>query len=153
LSDEVEDALEAAGLLVFAADTFGYFPHPDCRSRIEAMDDLDYAEKEFIFSYICANWNESIGWLISIEEDGIKRATTAYAKLAKQKGFTLDQPDQDLSTVEEHGGHMWVILRNAGGGELARYVVLQTSPAQAKYEDPGTWWRLRYVEPKQEKAA
>jgi hypothetical protein len=135
---EVIDALDAAGLLVFGG--YGYFPHPDWEQRIQALDDLDEEDKAFIRSYIEEEYNESLWWLESIQEDGIERAIIAYAKLAKTKGFA-EQPDRDLSTVEEHDGRMWVRLCNSAGGDLARYIVNQTSPAQVNVDDPSTWWR------------
>jgi hypothetical protein len=147
---ELMEALEAAGLLVFGG--YGYFPHPDLEQRIEALDDLDEEDKAFILSYIEEEWSESIQWMDSVEDAGVERAITAYAKLAKQKGFVFEQPDGDLSTVGEQGGRIFIVLRN-DRGELARYVVLSTSPAQAKHDDPGTWWRLQYVESEQDKAA
>ncbi len=104
--DEHIQALEAAGLLVSAADTFAYFPHPDWIQRIDALG-LDDKGKEEIISYLRREWREGMAWLQSIEMAGVERATTAYAKLAKQKGFVFEQPDLYLSTLEEHDG--WVI--------------------------------------------
>ncbi len=144
LMDELIDALGDAGLLVSAADTFGYFPHPDFIQRIEALGLDDEGEQQIIIQYFWREWGESMAWLHSIEMAGVERAIIAYAKLAKQKGFIFEQPAHDLSTVEEHDGWVCVVLRNVHG-ELARYQVIQTSPSQAEHDDPDTWWRLRYM--------
>ncbi|SRR6266536_2706261 len=150
--DAATEALEAAGILVSADyPGTGWFPHPDWVARVTALG-LSSKDNQTVFDYVEDKWSDSLRWMESLYEHGIERAIKAYARRAKQKGFIFEQPDSALSAVEAEGGNMFVILRNVNG-ELARYVSLETSPTKADYDEPTTWWRLEYVEPKQEAAA
>ncbi len=147
---DATEALEAAGILVDATTADGYpslgwFPHPDWDDRLIALG-MSSEDRETVSDYVQDKWSNSLQWLGSLYDHGIERATKAYARRSKQ------QPDADLSTVEEERGNMFVILRNVNG-ELARYVSLETSYTKADEDDPNTWWRLEYVEGKQEEVA
>ncbi len=113
--DAATEALEDAGILVSAVTADGYpslgwFPHPDWVARVTAVG-MSAEDNQTVFDYVEDKWSNSLRWLDSLYDHGIERATKAYARRAKQKGFVFEQPDSALTTVEEEGGNMFVILR------------------------------------------
>jgi len=148
LEFEVHEELEAAHVLMPALDDLpGWSLHPDWQD----MSRLGLSQEDIqtVGDYVVDVWRDSFEKLDSIMNNGIGRATTEYREKAECEGFVFAEPDDLLSTVEEQGGRLFVVLRNVNG-ELARYVVVSASPDEADISDPWTWWRLRYyVEPEQ----
>jgi hypothetical protein len=119
LQDEIMDALEEAGILVSAADSFGWFPHPDWEDRLAALG-MSEEDNQLIFVYVKDMWEDSLTWLDDLYVDGIQRAIAAYKRRRPQRNFR--KPDPEKCSIEEQGGRMWVVLRD-GNGEMGRYVV------------------------------
>jgi hypothetical protein len=84
-SDDLNDALEAAGILVICADSPCWFPHLD---RLDRLSNLGPSEEDslMVIDYVEEHWPASLRLLSDIEATGIERAITAYAKRATPVG-------------------------------------------------------------------
>jgi hypothetical protein len=118
LDDEIIEVLEKASILVGAADSFGWFPHPEWEDKVVALS-ISHEGKQMIAEFVEDMFPNSLTWLDDLYVDGIKRAIAAYKRRRPQRNFR--KPDLEKCTIEEGEGRMWVVLRD-DNGEMARYV-------------------------------
>jgi hypothetical protein len=144
-ADDLNEALEAAGILVMGYLSPGWFPHPEWLYRVSQLG-LSDDNVDMVVDYVQEHWWESLILFDDLEADGIKRAIIAYAKRCKANGITYNQPDVDLSDVDAEdltgrGSYLLVVLRNVHG-VLARF---EAFPKWKDHKYAG--FGLRYVEP------